>query len=75
MKLVLKNNTLTLPAEIVSEYHLGTEINVDLLKEGVLIRANKTPRTGWFNSFSNYSQEQIDGLDIVNESDETDWTW
>jgi hypothetical protein len=75
VKLPLKNNTLTLPEELISEYHLGPELNIDLRKDGLLIRATKAPRAGWSKSFSRYLPEDLNGLDIVNEADETDWTW
>jgi hypothetical protein len=78
MKLELKNNSITLPGEIIAEYHLQNTVEVDLRKEGLFIRAAKASRENWDGLFSKAypkEDEQVENLNIVNENDETEWTW
>ena len=78
MKLELKNNSITFPQKVVLEYHLQNEVEVDLQKDGLFIKATKTPRENWANFFTkgySVADEQVEKLNVVNESDETEWTW
>ncbi len=78
MKFTLKNNSLILPEQIILDYHLKNEVDVDLQKDGLFIKASRKPRENWEQFFSkgySLADEQIENLNIVNESDENEWTW
>ena len=72
---------LRLPRAIIQQCGFGDEIEVEVKKDGLMIKAVKKPREGWEDSFremhKNGDDRLLDEVDAHTETDwdQTEWTW
>lgn len=68
---------IRIPKVLLEESGISGEVEVELAKEGLLIRSVARPRSGWDSAFAAFS-EIDDDLSLpagLSRFDEKDWQW
>ena len=69
---------IRLPKTLITQYHLEDDIQIEMLKEGLLIKSVSKPREGWEETFKENTKkdnETKDWQNIPNKFDDKEWTW
>lgn len=68
-----------LPKDVIKQYNIEEEINIELTKDGIVITPSRKPRDGWREMFAkadtSITQEEKDWMDAGTKFDEEEWTW
>jgi len=80
IKLITIGNSkgIRLSNTLIKQYQMKEEIELTLMKDGILIKPANEPRADWDERFLNAKTHILDKEDEVwlNQSDETsEWTW
>ena len=79
-KLIAIGNSqdIRIPKTVIEQYGLGPEIEFDMQKDALVIRAVHSPRKGWDDAFAKMRRRGDDKLLDVEKSSQWDrkaWRW
>ena len=69
---------IRIPAPLIEEAGLGTEVQLRVVGSGLLIEDASAPRTGWDKAAQRLRESGDDGLldePLPSDFDDTEWVW
>jgi antitoxin MazE len=69
---------IRIPKPLLEQSHLDGEVELEVMKEGLLIKSSSKPRYNWAKAFQEMSENDGDELvieDTANKFEEEDWRW
>jgi antitoxin MazE len=69
---------IRIPKALLEQSGIGSDVEIEVQNQTLVIRSAKQPRLGWDEAFSAMSLQGDDVLvdeDIATEWDQTEWEW
>jgi len=69
-----------LPKKLIEKFNFGDELEMEIRKDGLLLKKSSNPRRGWYQNIhkelknEGFTEDLIPGS-FKNEFDESDWQW
>ncbi len=69
-----------LPKKLIEKFNFGDELEMEIKKDGLLLKKSANPRLGWYQNIQqelkneDFTEDLIPGS-FKNEFDESDWQW